>query len=692
MFLCLFSLATISAAQPGYVQTWDFEGGFGGWQHEINLFDANEYNADDGVAPGRSGNYCIRTIVNSRVFSQSTSGSFNAVKSIRLRDGFRSADFKAYVDGTGYAVFKYPKTFTKGRTYEASIWLSSPTGITVEFLIRRQGPHYDACAIRKVTVGAGWQEVKIKGGFEDDAAGFLGINYLSDGTLFIDDARLEDVTESVTHQPPANQSPVDRSYFGIHLNELGSHFIWPDFNPGTLRIWASGTDWAHLQPNAGSIDFNRLDLFVQHRENYSPDANLVYTFGYSPAWATKNGIAGSAPVMQHWENFVREIGNRYKGKIRYYEIWNEYDQNIFWSGTAGEMLQMTIAARNILKGIDPEIRILSPNVTVHGYRQLDEFLRAGGGQYVDIISFHNYQPKKPELSIPKIVAFSDLMDQHSISVPLWNSEGNIGYSLDDPTLSQEPPPPALTTDEAIAAISRSFIVQRLYGVQNFNVYAYEGSVMGPLYVRLTNPPYTPTKADTAYLRTSQWLEGSSIISKTVDDNGKRWKVVLDRGAETTWLLWHTEGENTYEVSPDLEVQWIKHLDGPDEPSPGNLIPIGIKPVLISVVPSNSLSGRARATETDNSGSAAVEIETNIQNYPNPFKGKTTINYHLGEETPVTITVYDLFGRVIAELINTKQPAGEYNVTFNAPRTAHAIYLAEVKTSKMKLRLKMVAVD
>ncbi|MBC8401565.1 MAG: T9SS type A sorting domain-containing protein [Candidatus Marinimicrobia bacterium] len=54
-----------------------------------------------------------------------------------------------------------------------------------------------------------------------------------------------------------------------------------------------------------------------------------------------------------------------------------------------------------------------------------------------------------------------------------------------------------------------------------------------------------------------------------------------------------------------------------------------------------------------------------QNYPNPFNPVTEIRYELPERSLVSLTVYDLLGRRINELVNEMQDAGYKSVKWNA---------------------------
>ena len=84
----------------------------------------------------------------------------------------------------------------------------------------------------------------------------------------------------------------------------------------------------------------------------------------------------------------------------------------------------------------------------------------------------------------------------------------------------------------------------------------------------------------------------------------------------------------------------------------------------------------------------------INNYPNPFNPVTTLRYDLPENVHVNITIYDMLGRQIKNLINQTQDAGYRSVRWNAtddygkPVSA-GIYLYQIQAGEFVQTKKMV---
>lgn len=78
-----------------------------------------------------------------------------------------------------------------------------------------------------------------------------------------------------------------------------------------------------------------------------------------------------------------------------------------------------------------------------------------------------------------------------------------------------------------------------------------------------------------------------------------------------------------------------------------------------------------------------------QNYPNPFNPATTIKYSIPEQSKVKLTVYDILGRKVRELVNTLQSSGNYSVTFKAEGLTSGIYIYTLEAGKFKSSKKLI---
>ncbi|SVA42395.1 uncharacterized protein METZ01_LOCUS95249, partial [marine metagenome] len=93
--------------------------------------------------------------------------------------------------------------------------------------------------------------------------------------------------------------------------------------------------------------------------------------------------------------------------------------------------------------------------------------------------------------------------------------------------------------------------------------------------------------------------------------------------------------------------------------------------------------------------AAVPLVFTLhQNFPNPFNPTTTLRYDLPEENHVTLTVYDMLGRMVTQLVNTSQKAGFKSVQWNATDSmgrpvSAGVYLYHIRSGEFVQTRKMV---
>lgn len=78
-----------------------------------------------------------------------------------------------------------------------------------------------------------------------------------------------------------------------------------------------------------------------------------------------------------------------------------------------------------------------------------------------------------------------------------------------------------------------------------------------------------------------------------------------------------------------------------------------------------------------------------QNYPNPFNPTTNISFSLNETSNVSLTVFNVIGEKVMDLINQKMEAGKHTAKFDATKFNSGIYVYKLQTEKNTMTKKML---
>ena len=104
------------------------------------------------------------------------------------------------------------------------------------------------------------------------------------------------------------------------------------------------------------------------------------------------------------------------------------------------------------------------------------------------------------------------------------------------------------------------------------------------------------------------------------------------------------------------------------------------------------------TAFDNSSTAITRVDNfsfdNIHNYPNPFNPITTLQYDLINDEFVNITIYDMLGNVINNLVQDNQNSGKNSVQWNATNNqgepvSTGVYLYKIQAGNLVNTKKMI---
>ena len=79
----------------------------------------------------------------------------------------------------------------------------------------------------------------------------------------------------------------------------------------------------------------------------------------------------------------------------------------------------------------------------------------------------------------------------------------------------------------------------------------------------------------------------------------------------------------------------------------------------------------------------------FQNYPNPFNPTTKIKFSIPETSNVLLEVYNILGKRVAILVNSKKEPGFYTFEFNAINYASGFYIYRLNTKNYSEVKKMI---
>lgn len=440
--------------------------------------------------------------------------------------------------------------------HTVQIWLRAASPLPVEILLRKQGEPYTTYATLLADLTPNWQRYTLYGLTPTDDL-YLMLIATTPGTFWVDDVELTS-TPYFHHLP---DQAIARSFFGMHIHN--ANLAWPAVQRriGAIRLWDAGAaQWAEVNPRPGVYDWTALDAHVERA--LANRADLVFNLGRSPQWASARpseasaygpGQAAEPAQNADWQAWVRAVGERYRGKIRYWEIWNEPNDEKFFSGTPEKLVDLARQAHAILKEIDPANRIVSPSP--YSIAWLDRYLELGGGAYTDVIGYHFYIDEPPELLYNSYIPNVRLVvEKHGfLHKPLWNTES--GWLRPTPF-----GPKTISDTVGVGYVARSFILNWASGVNRYYYYAWDNH--GYMDIDLTESDSVAlTPAAIAYREVARWLLGAQMseLTQTAEDT---WTVTLTRpNGSHAYILWNPTRTVSVPIPPNWQVTRQRTLTG-----------------------------------------------------------------------------------------------------------------------------------
>ncbi len=206
---------------------------------------------------------------------------------------------------------------------------------------------------------------------------------------------------------PKRSDEIRHSRIGLGFEKLDRDVFDPKkaypFVPQSGVKWARlQSGWQKTEREKGVYNFAWLDDIVDNMIAAGVEPWLCLCYGndlYTDYASKYFGAVGCAPTRtpeerEGWLNYVKATVEHYKGRIHYYEVWNEPDGQWCWKTgpDAKELGEFTIATAKACKEADPTCEVLGFVLCMHNTDFPDQLAATGCCEYLDGITYHAYDP------------------------------------------------------------------------------------------------------------------------------------------------------------------------------------------------------------------------------------------------------------------------------------------------------------
>jgi hypothetical protein len=185
--------------------------------------------------------------------------------------------------------------------------------------------------------------------------------------------------------------------------------------------------WSEIEKKKGVFEFPpQYDGYLKAARARGIQVLLILDFGNGLYSGSEKGAPATDAERDAFARYCREVVKRYGPLgVRHFEVWNEPNASMFWKPrpSPADYARLLEAAYKACKDADPGSTVLGCSTAGTDVAFISSVLGAGGGRFMDAISFHPYrQPSPPE---EHLLADTARLKALAPEKPLWITE--IGY-------------------------------------------------------------------------------------------------------------------------------------------------------------------------------------------------------------------------------------------------------------------------
>ena len=225
----------------------------------------------------------------------------------------------------------------------------------------------------------------------------------------------------------------DTSMYGTDegLQEVEKDFeLIKELGVSHLRVSFS---WSNYEIARGEfVNLDWLHKFVDLADAY--DITLMPYLCYAPMWAARHGCWCDPPEdYDYWYEYVYRMVSEFKDQIYYWEIWNEEDLDMWFTGTVDDYVKLLEVGAKAVRDANPEATVIMGGLTWPNDAWVEEVLHQLGPDALDVLPIHSYAESWSASSVESYINWwgsdfdliASILEEKGKRQPIWLNE--IGY-------------------------------------------------------------------------------------------------------------------------------------------------------------------------------------------------------------------------------------------------------------------------
>ena len=241
---------------------------------------------------------------------------------------------------------------------------------------------------------------------------------------------------------PRKSTDITSSRLGVGFETLDRQMwdanqAWPVINELGVKWARVQTGWARTEKAPGIYDFAWLDEIVDKLLERGVAPWLSFSYGNSlytesaPATGVGFPPIHTAQERQAWQKYVGALVEHFCGRVTHYEVWNEPDLTSFWKcgPRAADYVDLVRLTAGPLREKQPDAKLIGGAIawgmTAWSIKYLEDCMKAGLHELVDIITYHGYKSIPERHSAQELPAFQHVLNKYKPSLIYWQGEAGV---------------------------------------------------------------------------------------------------------------------------------------------------------------------------------------------------------------------------------------------------------------------------